>query len=229
MRAQAKEMTEIPAIHPKPGENGQPVTIWNPSTPTPPANWFDPAAVATFVPGGPVPAELNGIPFAPWTDAPTSSDEWAQVEGQKPGPDEPMMTVPPALKASAGVVVVEPDGRVWLVHPTNGFGGYLATWPKGRVEGGLSMQATACKECFEESGLKVRITGLLGDFDRTTTRTRYYLAERTGGSPSDAGWEAQGCTLAPLEALPSLLNGPADAPVLAALNARLAPGGNDGE
>jgi len=215
----------MPAIHPKPGEHGQPVTIRKPSTPTPPASWFDPAAVATFVPGGPVPAELNGVPFAPWTDAPTTDDGWTQVDGLNPDLAESPMKVTPGLKASAGVVVVEPDGRVWLVHPTNGFGGYRATWPKGRVEGGLSMQATACRECFEESGLKVRITGLLGDFDRTTTRTRYYLAQRTGGSPSDAGWESQACSLCPLEALPDLLNGAADKPVLAALKARLAPEG----
>nr|WP_246265289.1 NUDIX hydrolase [Aromatoleum diolicum] len=130
----------------------------------------------------------------------------------------------PGLNASAGVVVVERDGRVWVVHPTNGFGGYLATWPKGRVEGGLSFQATAVREAWEEAGLKVRITGILGDFDRTTTRTRYYVGERAYGTPAEAGWESQACTLAPIDALPSLLNGSADAPVLAALKARLAPG-----
>lgn len=214
----------MPAIHPKPGEHGQPVTIRKPSTPTPPTSWFDPAAVAVFVPGGPVPAELNGIPVASWGDAPTTDAGWAQVEGLNPDLAESPMKVTPGLKASAGVVVVEPDGRVWLVHPTNGFGGYRATWPKGRVEGGLSMQSTACRECFEESGLKVRIVGLLGDFDRTTTRTRYYLAERTGGSPSLMGWESQAASLTPLEALPDLLNGAADAPVLEVLQQAIANG-----
>lgn len=223
MTRKAKEMTKIPAIHPKPHENGQPVTISHPSTPTPPASWFDPTAVATFVPGGPVPAELNGVPVAPWTDVPTTDAGWARFEGLNPDLAEPPMRVTPGLKASAGVVVVERDGRMWLVHPTNAYGGYVCTFAKGRVEGGLSMQATACRECFEESGLKVRITGLLGDFDRTTTRTRYYVAERIGGSPSEAGWETQGCTLAPLDSLPELLNGGADKPVLAALKARLAP------
>lgn len=220
-----KTPTAAPSYHPRLNDSGSPVVIKHPSAPTPPASWFDPAAVAIFVPSGPVPEELSGVPVAPWTDAPTTDAGWAQVEGLNPDLPEPPMKVTPGLKASAGVVVVEPDGRVWLVHPTNGFGGYLATWPKGRVEGGLSMQATACKEAWEESGLKVRITGLLGDFLRTTSVTRYYLAERTGGSPSDAGWETQGCTLAPIEALPDLLNGAADAPVLAALKARLAPEG----
>lgn len=220
-----KTPTAAPSYHPRVNDSGNPVVIKHPSTPTPPASWTDPAAVAVFVPGGPVPAELNGIPVASWGDAPTTDAGWAQVEGLNPDLAESPMKVTPGLKASAGVVLVEPDGRVWLVHPTNGFGGYRATWPKGRVEGGLSLQGTACREAWEESGFKVRITGLLGDFLRTTSVTRYYLAERTGGSPSEAGWETQGCTLAPLDALPELLNGAADKPVLAALKARLAPEG----
>ena len=106
MRAQAEKMTVIPATHPKPNEHGQPVIIRHPSTPSPIEAWHDPVAVATCVPGGPVPAELNGIPFAPWTDAPTTNAGWAQVEGQMLDLDEPAMKVPPGLKASAGVVVV---------------------------------------------------------------------------------------------------------------------------
>lgn len=218
-------MAVIPVAHPKPGENGQLVTIKHPTTPSPIEAWHDPAAVATCVPGGPMPAELSGVPFAPWSDAPTTDAGWAQVEGQNPGLEEPAMKMTPGLKASAGVVVIEPDGRVWLVHPTNAFGGYRATWPKGRVEGGLSLQATACRECFEESGLKVRITGLLGDFQRTTTVARYYMGERVSGTPALMGWESQACSLAPLDALPDLLNGSADKPVLEALKSYLASGG----
>lgn len=219
-------MTVIPATHPKPNEHGQPVTIKHPSTPSPIEAWNDPTAVATVVPSGPMPAELNGVPFTPWSNHPHTAAQWNAFGGLKPYLVEPAMKVAPGLKASAGVVVVEPDGRVWIVHPTNGFGGYIRTFAKGRVEDGLSLQATACKEALEESGLRVRITGLLGDFDRTTTRTRYYLAERTGGHPGHGmGWESQACSLAPLAALPDLLNGAADAPVLAALKARLAPAG----
>jgi len=226
MRAQGNKMAVIPVAHPKPGENGQLVTIKHPTTPSPIEAWHDPAAVATCVPGGPMPAELSGVPFAPWSDRPRTSSEWNAFDGLKPDLVEPAMKVAPGLKASAGVVVVEPDGRVWIVHPTNGFGGYIRTFAKGRVEDGLSLQATACKEALEESGLRVLITALLGDFDRTTTRTRYYLAERTGGHPGyGMGWESQACTLAPLDALPDLLNGSADKPVLEALKSYLASGG----
>lgn len=166
-----------------------------------------------------MPAELSGIPFKPWSDYPRTVSEWNASELLAPAIREPEMKPPPGLKVSAGAIVLEADGRVWIVHPTGSFGGYSATWPKGRVEGGLSLQATAVREVLEESGLKVRIVGLFGDFDRTTTRTRFYLAERVGGSPADMGWESQAASLCPIDALPALLNGPADQPIIAALQA----------
>ena len=106
---------------------------------------------------------------------------------------------------------------VWIVAPTNRFGGYDWVFPKGTVSPGMSLQATALCEALEESGLQVRITGLLGDFARTTSVCRYYLAERIGGSPAAMGWESQAVALAPLEALPDLLTAAADQPVLVAL------------
>lgn len=211
--------------HPRPDDHGRIVVIRHPSQPTPPATWHDPEAVATCVPGGEVPAGLNGVPFAPWDDHPTTADGWNAYAGLKPDLVEPVMQVPAGKAASAGVVVFEPDGRVWVVAPSNGFGGYSWTWPKGRVEDGLSFQATAAREALEESGLQVRIVGLLGDFARTTTVTRYYLAERIGGSPVECGWEAQACSLMPVSALPDMLNGAPDKPVIAALMAKLASGG----
>jgi len=208
--------------HPRPDDRGRPVIIQKPTTPTPLAAWHDPQAVATVIPGGLMPAELNGVRFEPWTDPPTTVAEWNAYAGLMPDLVEAAMQVPVGKKASAGVIVIETDGRVWTVHPSNGFGGYFCTFAKGRVEAGMSMQATAVREAWEESGLKVRIVGLLGDFLRTTTLTRYYIGERTGGTPAQMGWESQACTLAPLSALPNLLNGAADKPVLAALLVALA-------
>lgn len=169
-----------------------------------------------------MPAELNGIPFMPWGDYPRTTAEWNSYQGLMPDLVEAAMQVPVGKKASAGVIVLETDGRVWTVHPSNAFAGYNCTFAKGRVEAGMSLQATAAREAWEESGLKVRIVGLLGDFLRTTTLTRYYIGERTGGTPSLMGWESQACTLAPLDALPGLLNGAADKPVLSALQLALA-------
>lgn len=47
------------------------------------------------------------------------------------------------LPLSADVRRLEPDGGVWLVAPSDGFGGYRTTFPKGRVEPGAALQATA--------------------------------------------------------------------------------------
>jgi hypothetical protein len=56
------------------------------------------------------------------------------------------------------------------------------------------------------------------DIQRSTSYTRYYLAERRGGNPADMGWEAQAVMLVPKTQLPRLLNSPYDAPILAALH-----------
>src|SRR3546814_3051951 len=92
----------------------------------------------------------------------------------------PPFHVSPGKVASSGVIVEEPDGRVWLVGPTNGFGGYRSTFPKGNAEPELSLQANAIKEAFEETGLRVKITGFVGDFTRTTSVARLYRAVRVG-------------------------------------------------
>ncbi|WP_374121813.1 MULTISPECIES: NUDIX domain-containing protein [Burkholderiaceae] len=47
------------------------------------------------------------------------------------------------------------------MRPSNGYAGYTATFPKGRVEKGLPRQANAIREAYEKAGLKVEITGFL--------------------------------------------------------------------
>ncbi len=126
------------------------------------------------------------------------------------------------LLPAAGVVILEPDGRVWVVCPTNQFGGHAVTIPKGRPDG-KSLQATALCEAYEESGLRVRLIRHLVDVRRTQTFTRYYLAKRMGGSPADMGWESQGVMLVPRELLDSLDLAPADQQVVLALAAQAQP------
>lgn len=203
----------MPITHPRPDEVGKPVVIKHPSTPTAIKAWADPAAIATVLPDGQVPAELNGVALVPWADYPRTAEGWGYLDGLNEGLDEPQMEAS-GKKPAAGAVILEPDGRVWVVHPTNQFGGYQATFPKGRVDAGLSLQAAALRECWEEAGLQVRITGWLGDFERTTTRTRLYLAERVGGTPAAMGWESQAVSLVPLSKLGAILNGAADKPLL---------------
>lgn len=178
-------------LHPFPDERGLPVTIRRPSLPTALESWLDPASIATVVPGGQVPAMLNGVATAPCALPPSAGDT---VE-------EPPFDLPPGFRAAAGAVVIEDDGRAWLVSPTNGYGGYAATFPKGRLDPGSTLQQTAVREVFEESGLLVRLEAHLLDLRRTQTYTRYYLARRIGGSPAMMGWETQAVHLAPAAAL----------------------------
>lgn len=205
--AGATTALSLAATHPKGGENGEPITIHYPSQPTTRGTWHDRHAEAVFVPGGANPPTINGVPFAPWT--PPKS--WGNVAGQKKLAEPPLPTAKDAFgmpkRAGAGVVIREPDGRVWIIEPTNHFGGYQHTFPKGGAEPGIKrLQANAIKEAWEETGLKVKITGLLGDHEGDTSITRYYLAERVGGTPKQAGWETQAVKLVPAELLRQRMN-----------------------
>lgn len=208
-------------IHPNLNDKGHPVIVNEPSKATGPETHDDPAAIATFLPGGKTPASLNGVPFTPWADAPTTAEDWDVVEGQNFDVDEPEFS--PTKEAAAGVVIEEEDGRVWVIHPTNQFGGYQGTFPKGHVEDGINLQASAIKEAFEETGLKVEITGFLMDAERTTTTCRYYTARRVGGTPRAAGWESQAVSLVPRSKLYGELNRSTDYPMAEALGAGPAP------
>lgn len=198
-----------PVQHPKPDDFGSPVIIREPSTPTDRTTWFDPNAIATFVPGGEVPAGLNDVPFESWEGF-ANAEDW-EAFAHESDFDEPLFEpeqracgmVPPI--AGAGVIIRESDGRFWVVHPSNGFAGYKATFPKGTCDE-LSLRATAIKEAWEESGLRVRLRGFLADSKRSWSYSRYYLGERLGGSPAEADWETQAVSLVPLKDLEHLLN-----------------------
>jgi len=199
-------------LHPRPDDDGQPVLLLQPSQPSSLAAWADPSALACVIPNGPMPAELNGIALAPWADVPKTVAEWEALAARE-AIDEPAFVAPAEYKKAGGVVVREADGRVWLVAPSNGYGGYEATFPKGGLEG-KSAQATALVETFEESGLRVRLVQHLIDVKRSTSYTRYYLAERVGGSPAEMGWESQAVMLVPTAQLQNVLNSPHDAAIV---------------
>ena len=203
--------------HPRPDDAGKPVPIHKPHAPSPLAAWSDPLAVAFAVPGGVVPAMLNGLALVPWLDAPTSADGWEAIAATMPMV-EPPFDCPGGLKPAAGALVLEPDGRAWCVAPTGGFGGHEFTMPKGRIDG-RSLAATALVEVFEESGLRVRLIAFLCDVTRKETFTRFFLAERVGGSPADLTWESQAAVLAPPSSLRSMLTHPGDQAVLDACQA----------
>lgn len=191
--------------HPHPDEDGKRVLIREPSLPTPPGSWGDPARIATVVPGGGVPAVLNGIAIAPSALALSAAAHAIA---------EPPFLLPAGMRAAAGAVVVEDDGRVWLVSPSNGFGGYRATFPKGRLDPDGSLQQTAVREVFEESGLLVRLEAFLLDVRRTQTYTRYYVARRVAGCPAQMGWESQAVHLVPAVRLHEIAVHPNDVTII---------------
>lgn len=112
---------------------------------------------------------------------------WNDVPGQYVH-DVPPFQAPMGNRPAAGVVIEEADSRIWLVAPSNAFGGYRTTFPKGGANDGVNLQACAVREAFEEAGLKVRITGWLADSDRSRSYPRYYRAERTGGTLPTWAW-----------------------------------------
>lgn len=156
--------------------------------------------------GSATPAGLHGVAFKKWSP-PTSTGGWQKLADSGPKINAPPVPPLPRDKVQgSGVIIQEPDGRVWIMHPRGGFGGYKATFPKGQQDEGLSLRANAIKEAYEETGLHVELTGYAGDVERGTSNARYYFARRVGGTPDDHGEEAEGVTLAPVEELEDHLN-----------------------
>lgn len=206
--------------HPRKDEHGKPIALKAPSEPTALSSWSEPNQIASVIPDGPMPESLNEVAFANWTEAPTTVDGWKkQLAEQSHVFEEPPMPREPGKLPASGVVILEEDGRVWVVSPSNAFGGYVNTFAKGKEEPELCLRATAMKEGFEESGLKVVLTGYLCDSVRSTTVTRYYTAKRVGGNPSAMGWESQRVSLVPSSQLASFVTHPNDQVVLQALKA----------
>lgn len=86
-------------------------------------------------------------------------------------------------KIAAGVLVEEPDGRVWSFEPSGHFGGVSRSLPKGRVDDGQTEQEAALRELWEETGLTGEITGDIGWYPGQMTLTHFFRARRTGGAP----------------------------------------------
>ncbi len=200
-------MSPIP--HPRRNERGETVSITRPHAPGPESHWYRPDAIATFLPDGQAPLALHGIPFTPWLEAPTNLAGWSVVPGLNPDLHEPPQDAQ-GKQPAAGLIIEEVDGRVWVVCPTNQFAGCEASYPKGRADAGLSLQATAIKETFEETGLHVAITDFIGDFPGLITMARYYRARRLTGTPAAMGWESQAVLLVPKAQLASVVNLPRD-------------------
>jgi len=92
----------------------------------------------------------------------------------------------------AAAVLVEQDGRVLLVRRVNEPHRGLWTLPAGFVDAGEDPARAAERECFEETGLSVRVTRVLDviagrEHERGADFVIVYQTEILGGtiSPSD--------------------------------------------
>ena len=75
------------------------------------------------------------------------------------------------VKAGVGVVIIDGQGRILLERRSdNGMWGL----PGGSIEPGESVCDTALREVKEETGLEIRITGLLGVYSEPAGRIVTY-------------------------------------------------------
>jgi hypothetical protein len=164
---------------------------------------------------------VDGLEISSWKHAPTDAAGWEQL-AQTEDFDEPPLATAAGKAPASGAVVVEADGRVWVVSPSNQSGGYTHTFPKGELDATteISLRANALKKVFEQSGLHVALTGFLCDASCSTRVTRFYLARRVGGNPADMGWESQAVHLVPGAQLPDFVLHAHDRRILEALKHR---------
>lgn len=100
-----------------------------------------------------------------------------------PDLEEPQLAQMPK---KAGMVVVEPDGRIWMVRPRNEYAGYVQTFPKGGAAG-QELVYGAMTETAEEAGIAAVPVAFLGDIMGDFNPSRYYIGVRVGGNPNSPG------------------------------------------
>lgn len=188
--------------HSRRDENGNSVYIHSPTKELNLDKLHDPTALVT------IPNKTDVGSMTSWK-SPLANENWNDVDGQGDF-DEPEFKTDSGKRLATGAIIHESDGRVWLVHPTNEFGGYKATFPKGKLESSLNPRANTIKEAWEESGLKIHLLGHAADVERSTSYTRYYHAKRVDGTPSDMGWESQAVSLVPKNKLHEIATHPND-------------------
>ena len=107
-------------------------------------------------------------------------------------------------KVAAGVII-EIDGKVVMIRRNLEPGIGKWTFPAGYVDRGESVEDAAVREMEEESGLKVRINGLVGVYSHPgeTNILIVYTGTMVGGTLA-AGPEAQEAGLFDPSALPPL-------------------------
>ncbi len=97
------------------------------------------------------------------------------------------MAVPAA--DAYGVVLLSGDGQTLLRKPSHGFGGYSWTFAKGSPDRYERAQLTAKRECFEETGYRCRLIGLLPQRYQGSTGTTVFFVGVPEGDQQSFGTE----------------------------------------
>jgi len=163
-----------------------------------PPSWA-PYADKLGFPPGPTPETKKGA-----GDGQLKIDHWKQAWPIDKIFEDPSKLIKTGKKQASGVILVEEKGA-WLVEPTNHFGGYVNTFPKGGVASTLTHQQSALKELWEETGMQGELLAFLGEFEKGTSQTKLYLGKKTIGQPWHAGWESQKVKLVPWDQLENFL------------------------
>jgi predicted NUDIX family NTP pyrophosphohydrolase len=116
-------------------------------------------------------------------------------------------------KASAGTLLWRGDGdtlEVLIVHPSGRYNA-RAPWsiPKGEVDEGEDLEATARRETLEETGVEAGALVPLGhiDYAKSKKRVHAFAGPAPGGAaPRCASWEVDRAELVPIARARELLH-----------------------
>jgi 8-oxo-dGTP pyrophosphatase MutT (NUDIX family) len=171
------------------------VEIHNPTVESIPEDMDVHDSIVCFTPKGP--EDMDDL--EPLYDVPFDSIDVGDLPGL--GLTTTVLQTLPSDFRTAGALIFEPDGRVWMCQPTNGFPfsdeGYpqFVTFPKGTRDPQEDVCTTAVREVFEETGLAAALTSMCFDYLDRDTICRYYVAKRHSGHPQSMGWESQAVVL----------------------------------
>lgn len=143
---------------------------------------------------------LNGIEFKKQKNI-----DWASIK-DKPVTEPALPALTGGKTQSAGMVVVEDDGRVWMYKPSGSWGGVTCGFPKGGLNAGETLQQAAMREMFEETGIVAEVQDYLGDMVGGYTQTRFYVGKRVGGAPWASGHESASVLLGTVDEAAKLLD-----------------------
>ena len=149
------------------------------------ANYGDPEKIAVFKSGEPV----DGAPFFS-VKGQFDEEDKAQIQPltkqfatdhgdlkkayQEKTDENGRVTRGEIKHEGAGMVLSDQaTGKVIMTKPAGQYGGYETTLPKGTKEPGDTLQETAIKEMYQETGFKTKIVGFLGDYEKSTSVNRF--------------------------------------------------------